>query len=156
MLFAPRLVYFIQTEINFLCPCAPLEFTQNKLLVPPQNLFMPPPPSHAILGPGLKPHLLKKLLEWFQAVTNMLSSFKHAHPGAYLGGDCAMPPLLGHGTKQKSIKYKLQSRNQIIIKHACGRGLRYLAFEHHFNQLESRSGADFRFFGSLHAKILPL
>ena len=26
----------------------------NKVLVPPQNLFMPPPPSHAILAPGLQ------------------------------------------------------------------------------------------------------
>ena len=38
-----------------------------------------------------------------------------------------MPPLLGHGTKQTSTKYKLKSRNQIIIKHACGRGLRYIS-----------------------------
>ena len=37
------------------------------------------------------------------------------------------PPLLGHGTKQTSTKYKLKSRNQIIIKYACGRGLRYIS-----------------------------
>ena len=37
------------------------------------------------------------------------------------------PPLLGHGTKQTSTKYKLKSRNQIIIKHACGRSLRYIS-----------------------------
>ena len=34
----------------------------------------------------------------------------------------------GLGTKQKSAKYTLKSRNQILIRHACGRGLRYLAF----------------------------
>ena len=51
--FAPHLVYLNQTGINFSCPRAPLEFTQNKLLVPPQNLFLPPP-SHAILAPGLR------------------------------------------------------------------------------------------------------
>ena len=38
-----------------------------------------------------------------------------------------MHPLLGHGTKQTSTKYKLKSRNQIIIKHACERGLRYIS-----------------------------
>ena len=27
-------------------------------------------------------------------------------------------PTLGHGTKQKSAKYALKSRNQILIKHA--------------------------------------
>ena len=64
------------------------------------------------------------------------------------------PPPLGHDTKQKSAKYSLKLRNQIILKHACGRGLRYLAFQHNFNQFESRSGADFRFFSN--AKILPL
>ena len=51
-IFAPHLVHLIQSGINFSCPRAPLEFTQNKLLVPPQNLFLPPP-SHAILAPGL-------------------------------------------------------------------------------------------------------
>ena len=35
---------------------------------------------------------------------------------------------LGLGAKQKSAKYTLKLRNQILIKHACGRGLRYLAF----------------------------
>ena len=38
-----------------------------------------------------------------------------------------MHPLLGHGTKQTSTKYKLKSRNQIIIKHACERVLRYIS-----------------------------
>ena len=51
-IFAPHLVHLIQSEINFSWSRAPLEFTQNKLLVPPQNLFLPPP-SHAILAPGL-------------------------------------------------------------------------------------------------------
>ena len=32
-----------------------------------------------------------------------------------------MPPTLGHGTKQKSAKYTLKSRNQILLKHACGK-----------------------------------
>ena len=55
---------------------------------------------------------------------------------------------LGHCTKQKSAKYRLKSHNQIIIKHARGRGLLYPAFWYHFNQIESRSGADFRFFST--------
>ena len=38
-----------------------------------------------------------------------------------------MHPLLGHGTKQTSTKYKLKSRNQIIIKHACEVVLRYIS-----------------------------
>ena len=38
-----------------------------------------------------------------------------------------MPPLLGFGTKQTNTKHKLKSRNQIIIKHACERGLRYIS-----------------------------
>ena len=50
--------------------------------------------------------------------------------GAYLGGDCTVPPppTLSHGTKQKSAKYTLKSRNQTKIKHACRRGLRQLVF----------------------------
>ena len=32
-------------------------------------------------------------------------------------------PSLGHGTKQKSANYALKSRNQILVKHACGRGI---------------------------------
>ena len=32
-----------------------------------------------------KPHLLKTLVEWFQAVTNMLWPLRHAYPGGYLG-----------------------------------------------------------------------
>ena len=50
-IFAPHHVHLNQTGINFSCPRASLEFTQNKVLVPPQNLFLPP--SHAILAPGL-------------------------------------------------------------------------------------------------------
>ena len=38
------------------------------------------------------------------------------------------PPPLGHGTKQKRAKYTLKLRNQIIINHACGRGLCYWYF----------------------------
>ena len=71
-----------------------------------------------------KPHLSKTLVEWFQAET-----IKTAHLGTYLGGSIVpCLPTLGSGTKQESAKYTLKSRNQIIIKHACGRGLRYLAF----------------------------
>ena len=47
----------------------------------------------------------------------------------YLGWEyCAMPPDVGPRHKAKSAKYTLKSHNQILIKHACGRGLRYLAF----------------------------
>ena len=38
------------------------------------------------------------------------------------------PPPLGHGTKQESAKYTLKLRNQIIVKHECGRGLHYLKY----------------------------
>ena len=38
--------------MNFSCPCAPLEFTQNKLLVPPQNLFLPPQSRYPGAGPA--------------------------------------------------------------------------------------------------------
>ena len=41
-IFASHLVQLIQAGINFSCPGAPLEFKQNKLLVPPQNLFLLP------------------------------------------------------------------------------------------------------------------
>ena len=75
-----------------------------------------------------KPYLLKTLVAWFQAVTNMLWPLRHAHPEAYLGRAMCHAPALGHGTKQKSAKYTSKSRNQIIIKHVCGVGLRYLAF----------------------------
>ena len=59
---------------------------------------------------------MKTLVEWFQAVADMLQPLRHAHPGAYLGGKhCAMPPhTLGLGTKQKSAKYATKSRNYII------------------------------------------
>ena len=50
-IFAPHLVHLIQTRINFSCPRAPLEFTQNKLLVPPQNLFLPLQSRYAGTGP---------------------------------------------------------------------------------------------------------
>ena len=59
----------------------------------------------------------------------MLQPLRHAHPGTYLGWEyCAMHLLLGHGTKQKSAKYSLKSRNPILVKHARGKGLHYLAF----------------------------
>ena len=50
-LFAPHFAYLIQTGINFLCPRASLEFTQNKLLVSPQNLFLPPQSRYPGSGP---------------------------------------------------------------------------------------------------------
>ena len=66
---------------------------------------------------------MKTLVEWFQAVTNMLQPLRHAHPGACLGeGHCAMPPPI-FGPRHKSAKYALKSRNQILVKHACGRGI---------------------------------
>ena len=66
-----------------------------------------------------------------------------------------MPPILGHGTKQESPKCTLKSRNQILIKHACGRGFRCTW---HFNiilvslRVEVALITDFL----VHAKILPL
>ena len=79
-----------------------------------------------------KPHFFKTLVEWFQAVANMLRPLRYAHPRAYSGEKalCHAPPphTLGHGSKQKSAKYRLKSRNHIIIKHACGRDLLYLVF----------------------------
>ena len=41
-IFAPHLIPLIQTGMNFLCPRAPFEFTQNKLLVTPTIYFCPP------------------------------------------------------------------------------------------------------------------
>ena len=83
-----------------------------------------------------KPHLSKHLLNGFKL---RLICCDH----------CAMPPPpLGHATKQKSAKYPIKLPNQITIKHACGRGIRYLTFLHHFNQLGSRNGANFRFFST--------
>ena len=58
----------------------------------------------------------------------MLRQLRHTFPGAFLGGGVVPCPPLAYGTKQKSEKYTLKSRNQITIKHACGRGLRYRAF----------------------------
>ena len=41
-----------------------------------------------------------------------------------------MPPRFWATAQSKTVraKYTLKSRNQIIIKHGCGRGLRYLEF----------------------------
>ena len=56
----------------------------------------------------------KHLLNGFK-----LCPLRHAHPGTFLEWEyCAVPPILDHGTKQKSAKYTLKSRNQILIKHA--------------------------------------
>ena len=52
--------------------------------------------------------------------------FQLGGPGHLAPPGCAYampPPPLGHGTKQKSAKFTLKSRNQILIKHAGGRGL---------------------------------
>ena len=100
-------------------------------------------------------HLLHGFKLWLiscEPVTNKTCTSR----GVFSGGLPPPPFPLGHGTKQIIKNYVIELRNQIIIKYACGRGLRYLAFLHHFNQLESRSGADFRFFGRLLAKILAL
>ena len=44
---------------KFLVPSCPSQIHSNKLLVPPKIYFCPPPPpSHAILAPGLKVHVL--------------------------------------------------------------------------------------------------
>ena len=64
------------------------------------------------------------------------------------------PPALGHGTKQKSAKYTLKSRNQILIKHACGKGFRYLVFSIILISLRVKVALITDFL--LHAKILPL
>ena len=73
------------------------------------------------------------------------------------GGHCAMShpsPPLGHGTKQKSTKYMLKSRNQILIKHAWGKGLRYLHFRILLISLRVEVAQILDFL--LHAKILSL
>ena len=68
--------------------------------------------------------------------------------GVFRGGGHCPCSRLCHGTKQSSAKYTSKSRNQIIKEHAWGRELRYLEFLHHFNQLESRSEANFKFFST--------
>ena len=45
------LVCLMQTGINFTCP---LEFTQNKLLVSPQHLFLPSQSRYSGAGPGYR------------------------------------------------------------------------------------------------------
>ena len=63
-------------------------------------------------------------------------------------------PHLRYGTKQKSAKYTLKSRDQVTIKHECGKRLRYQAFSIILISLrvEMRQISDFL----VHAKILPL
>ena len=58
---------------------------------------------------------MKTVVGWFQAVTNMLWSLRHAHPGAYLEGALchALPPFRPRH-KARSAKYTFKSRNQII------------------------------------------
>ena len=57
-----------------------------------------------------KPRLLKKLVEWFQAVSNMLRALRNAHPGAYLerGIVPCHTSSLGRGTNQKKCKIYLE------------------------------------------------
>ena len=61
---------------------------------------------------------------------------------------------LGHGTKQRSAKYTLKSRNQIPIKHACGEACAAWQFSIILISLrvEVEQISDFL----VHAKILPL
>ena len=63
-----------------------------------------------------KPHLSKHLLNVFMLWFNMLWPL------------CYAPSPFGHATNQTSAKYTLKLPNQITIKHACGRGLRYVTF----------------------------
>ena len=51
-IFAPHLVHLIQGGIYFSCPRAPLDFTQDKLLVPPHNLFLPRQSRYPGAGPA--------------------------------------------------------------------------------------------------------
>ena len=62
-IFDLHLVHLIQTGINFSCPRAPLELTQINFSCPPRIYFCPPPPSHAILAPGLDNSVWVKCLE---------------------------------------------------------------------------------------------
>ena len=49
------------------------------------------------------------------------------HIQGHIWGEGIMPwpSPFGEGIKQKSAKYTLKSRNQIIVKHAGKRGLRF-------------------------------
>ena len=104
-----------------------------------------------------KPYLLKTLVAWFQAVTSTLWPFRHAYPGAYLEGALCHDPLppWGHVKKQKSAKYTLKLRNQIMIKACMWKSLTLpgiLAFIVISLRLEVAQISDFL----IHAKILPL
>ena len=65
-----------------------------------------------------------------------------------------MPPLLWATAQSKKVQNMLKSRDQILIKHACRRGLRYLAFSIILVSLrvEVAQISDFL----VHAKTLPL
>ena len=66
-IFALHLVYLIQSGINFSCPRAPLEFTQKNFSCPPKFISAPPPPpSHAILAPGLLHN--QTYTQWYRVV----------------------------------------------------------------------------------------
>ena len=64
------------------------------------------------------------------------------------------PPRLGHSTKQKSAKYTLKSRNQIIIKRACGKAYASWHFSIILISLRVEVAHISNFL--VHAKILPL
>ena len=52
-----------------------------------------------------KSHLLKTLVEWFQAVTNMLWPLRHTHPGAYLReGIVPCPPPFWATAQSKKVQ----------------------------------------------------
>ena len=75
--------------------------------------------------------------------------------GENLGeGIVPCPAPLGHDTKQNSAKYTLNSRNQIVTMHACGRGLRSWHFTIILISLRIEVAKISDFLG--HAKILPL
>ena len=52
-----------------------------------------------------KPQLLKRLVEWFQTVADILWQLRHAHPGAYLrGGIVPSPSPLWPTTQRKKVQ----------------------------------------------------
>ena len=91
-IFAPHLVHLIQTGINFSCSRAPLEFTQNKLLVPPPNLFLPPQSRYPGAGPVRDQRLdLRDQDQGLQNVSSRTSSRPGASQAVGQGGNA--PPI---------------------------------------------------------------
>ena len=135
-IFAPHLVHLIQTGINFSCPRAPLEFTQNKLLVPPQIYFCPPPQSrYPAAGPVRDQGLdLRDQDQGLQNVSSRTSSRPGASPAGGQGGQCTpdfrfCPPppnffLAPHGIfleevwcfwAEKTLKFAISARKSLRI-----------------------------------------